>query len=343
MKTDERKMKVLSAIIETYISSGEPVGSKLVAHLLGSTVSSATIRNDMSSLFDMGLLEQPHTSAGRTPSHLGYRMYVDHFLKPHSLSSMEQAELDAMFNVRNPDPDKLLEDTAKALSSITKCAAVSSTITPPSVAVKRVEIIPAGTTSIVIMLIATSGVIKNKVLHVDFTVTNDVVDFFTKFCNSVLDGQSIKSISTMFLNSVAVSLGEYARVFTPLFTAIHELCKEISDGQYYVAGQTSLLYYPELSTVSYELLTLLENKQEMQKIVDMTKGSANLIIGKENVQMELSAASVFVNRYKIGEHSTGALAVIGPMRIDYGRIIPYLNYLSNKLGKLLSDVYDEQI
>ena len=118
MKLDIRKLKVLTAIVETYIETGEPVGSKTVARKLDFQVSSATIRNDMAALFDMGLLEQPHTSAGRVPSHLGYRIYVDQLMHCQPLSEEEQREIDALFNVRDPDPDRLLEDAAEALSLI---------------------------------------------------------------------------------------------------------------------------------------------------------------------------------------------------------------------------------
>lgn len=341
LQINDRKMKVLSAIIETYINTGEPVGSKCVADMLDNKVSSATIRNDMAGLFDMGLLEQPHTSAGRLPSHLGYRVYVDELMTLHKLSKGEISTLEAMFNVRNPDPDKLLEDAATALSALTGCAAVSSTITPPSVKVKKIEIVPTGLTTVVMILMASNGVVKNKVCRVDFVVTNEIMEFFKTFCNSVLVGQSIHDISANFLNSVAISLGEYSRVFTPLLVNINELCTDIAEGQFYSAGQNNLLAYEELSPMAYELLNLLSNKKDMQTIIDNCPHNTALTIGKENNRMELAAASVFITKYNIGNHTTGALGVIGPMRIDYARIIPYLDYFSSKLSKLLSDVYEE--
>ncbi len=162
MKLDIRKLKILTAIVETYIDTGEPVSSKILAQQLGFSVSSATIRNDMAALFEMGLLEQPHTSAGRVPSHLGYRVYVDQLMHCKPLSEEERREIDALFNVRDPDPDKLLEDAAQALADYTNCATVSTTITPKTVLVKRVEIVPAGTRTVVVLVIATNGVIKNK-------------------------------------------------------------------------------------------------------------------------------------------------------------------------------------
>ena len=341
MQIDDRKMQVLLNIVETYINTGEPVGSKCVANMLDNKVSPATVRNDMAGLFDMGLLEQPHTSAGRMPSHLGYRTYVDNLMEVGTLSKNDVLNLDALFNVRNPDPDKLLQDAAGVIANKTNCAAFSSTNTPRSVKVKKIEILSAGKTKVIMILMASSGVIKNKVCRVDFEVTEQILKFFQAFCNSVLVGKSIKDISDSFLNSVAISLGEYSRIFTPLISGISELCTEIADGQYYVAGLNNLLAYNELSPMAYELFGLLDSKKDMQEIIDSCNDDAELMIGKENKRMELTAASVFVRKYHIGEHSTGAVGIISPMRVNYSKVIPYLDYFSDKLSKLLSDVYEE--
>ena len=128
MDLDLRKQKILKAIIEEYTETGEPVGSKKISQLLDINVSSATVRNDMAALFEMGFLEQPHTSAGRVPSHLGYRYYLDNIMESHSLTDFEQASIQAMFNVANPDPERLLEDAAQALANFTHCASLFSTI-----------------------------------------------------------------------------------------------------------------------------------------------------------------------------------------------------------------------
>ena len=131
MELDNRKQKILKAIIEEYTRTGEPVGSKRIAGLLDISVSPATIRNEMASLFEQGYLEQPHTSAGRVPSHLGYRYYLDNLMLPSPISPMEMAAIEAMFNVGDPDPDKLLSDAAQALADYTHCAAISSASMPP--------------------------------------------------------------------------------------------------------------------------------------------------------------------------------------------------------------------
>ena len=261
MKLDIRKLKILTAIVETYIDTGEPVSSKILAQQLGFSVSSATIRNDMAALFELGLLEQPHTSAGRVPSHLGYRVYVDQLMHCKPLSEEERREIDALFNVRDPDPDKLLEDAAQALADYTNCATVSTTITPKTVLVKRVEIVPAGTRTVVVLVIATNGVIKNKVCRVDFRVTGEIVEFLNQFANGRLVGRSVNDISQWYINSISVTLGDYSQLFIPVLATIYELCREINDGQFYTSGGANLLNYKELADIARDLLSAMANRE----------------------------------------------------------------------------------
>ena len=232
MELDSRKQKILKAIIEEYTRTGEPVGSKRISALLDIVASPATIRNDMAILFEMGLLEQPHTSAGRVPSHMGYRYYIDHLMQPSPISPNEIAAMQAMFNVWDPDPDKLLADAAQALADYTHCAAISSTSTPPQVCVRRIELIPAGERTVIIMVIASNGAVKSKVCRVNFSVNQEICKFFTSFANARLAQRSLNEISSSYINSVAYSFGDYSEVFTTLLSAIYSLCKEINDGQF---------------------------------------------------------------------------------------------------------------
>lgn len=343
MQLDERKRKILLTIATTYARTGEPVGSKSVAELLGGTISSATIRNDMAALFDLGLLEQPHTSAGRIPSHLGYRLYIDQLLSPQPLDSENRDEIDAMFNVRNPDPDRLLEDAAVALAALTGCATISTTITPASVTVKRVDIIPAGLSTVAILIIASNGVIKNKVCRVDFLVTPKVIEFFTAFAKGRIAGHTLEELTLQYLNSVGVSLGDYSQLFTPILAAIYELCREIYGGQFYIAGQTNLLRYPEYKNAGYDLLRFLSHKEKVLELVDGSPGRTTTIhIGPENPQAELMGSSVVVTKYNIGRHTTGAIGIIGPVRLDYETAIPKVEYFAQTMGALLSETFEEQ-
>lgn len=339
MELDERKLRILSAIVSLYIKTGEPVGSKAVCSIRGIEVSSATVRNEMSALFDMGLLEQPHTSAGRIPSHLGYRVYIDRLMRCDPLTRDEADELDALFNVGDPDPDRLIEDATLRLSEYTGCATVSVTTTAQSVHVKRVELVPIDARTVVIMILANNGVIKSKVCRVDFLVTRDLCEFFTKFANDRLCGRSLYDISVLYLNSVAVSLGEYSRLFTPLLAAIYELCKEIYDGQYYICGTSNLLAYRELAEAAHDLFILLSSREQMTALLAQGAPRVRVMIGKENHTQELTDSSLMVAHYKIGSDCSGAIALIGPVRLPYPKLIPRLEYFSDTLSRLLSDIY----
>lgn len=335
-----RQQKILAAVIENFIRTGEPVGSKLLSGQLGFQVSPATIRSEMAWLFEMGYLEQPHTSAGRVPSHLGYREYIDSLMTCKPLTEDEKNEINSLFNVRDPDPDRLLEDAAEALSDYTNCATVTSAITSKTVAVRRIELIAAGGGTVVILVIATNGVIRNKVCRVDFKVTSELLEFFTKFANARLVGRSIDTITSDYLSSVSITLGEYSRVFTPLLVAIYELCKEINDGQYYLSGSTKLLEYTELSQLVHDLLIMLGNRERLQRLFDADSRDFKILIGKENSLMELSGASIVATHYDIAGERAGTVGLIGPVRLDYAKLIPHLEYFAKKLGEVLSEAYE---
>ena len=342
MKLDARKLQVLAAIVEAYIATGEPVSSKRLVRQLGFPVSSATIRNDMAALFEMGLLEQPHTSAGRVPSHLGYRIYVDQLMKPRPLTEEERREIDALFNVRDPDPDKLLEDAAEALAEYTNCATVSTTITPRTVQVKRVEIVPAGQRTVVVLVIATNGVIKNRVCRVPFNLNEQLVEFANKFCNGRLAGRSVSEITQQYVNAVSVTLGDYAALFLPLLATVYELCKEINDGQFYTSGGANLLGYKEFADVARQLLETMQNRDELLGVIASREDAVFITIGKENTRSELVDTSVVVTKYHIGAQNEGAIGIIGPVRMDYARIIPHLEYFSQTLGRLLAETFEQE-
>lgn len=342
MALDTRKRRILEAVVEQFINTGEPVGSKYVANLMNNEVSSATIRNDMTLLEASGYLEQPHTSSGRIPTNIGYRAYIDEVMQKQPLSLAERAEIDAMFNVRNANPDQLLEDAAEALAKLTKLASVTITMIPSTVTVKKIEIIPAGARTVVILLIASSGVIKNKVCRVDFNVTEQIVEFFLHFADSQLVGKSIDEITTSYLSAVSVSLGEYARLFMPVFAALYDVVKEISEGQYYTKGITNLLEYNELSVGAYELFSFIEKRKEMLEVITSAHSPVQIMVGHESTAGPLSESSVLIARYNIGKNvGAGAIGLIGPTRMDYARLLPHVEYFAQTLGKLLSETYNE--
>ncbi|MEG0754112.1 MAG: HrcA family transcriptional regulator, partial [Angelakisella sp.] len=195
---------------------------------------------------------------------------------------------------------------------------------------------------VVILLIASNGMIKNKVCRVDFNLVPRIVEFFTSFANSRLAGRSINDITAEYINSMSFSLGEYTDIFTPLLTAIYDLCREASDGRIYYSGESNLLEYDELRRVANQLFKVLDSREDMMSIIEKDPQDMGISIGRENQRMELNDSSVIISRYKIGDDSLGAIGLIGPVRMDYAKLIPHLEYFSAMLGKLINDTLKEQ-
>jgi len=339
---EERRLRTLTAVVERYIETGDPVGSKYVAQWMGNAVSSATIRNDMAALEALGLLDHRHTSSGRVPSHAGYRVYVNRVMRLVPLSSAERGGIDALFNVRDADPDRVLADAAQSLADMTGMAAVSATVLRNTATVRSVDIVPAGENAVVILLIASSGVIRNKVCRVDFTVTDAIVRFFKEFAAAQLVGRSLDAITSSYINSLSVPLGDYARLFVPVFTAIYELVREINDGQLTVRGATNLLDCPDLSETAHELLRFFEDREQMRMLLSLDEVPVRVTIGRENAARPLEEASVLLTRYPIGKNAWSLLGLIGPARMDYAKLLPRVEYFGRTLGKLLGEIYTEE-
>jgi heat-inducible transcriptional repressor len=342
MALTPRQQQILSAIVDIYIRTGEPVGSKVISQTAGLRVSPATVRSEMANLYDWGYLEQPHTSAGRVPSHLGYREYIDSLMTCRPLAQDERDEIESLFNVKNPDPDKLLGDAAEALSAYTGYATVTSSIVPKTVRVRKIELIAAGSNTVVILLVASNGVVRNKVCRVDFSVTPEMVGFFNKFANARFEGRSIESVTSGYIGSISLTLGEYSRMFTTILVAIFELCREVAEGRYYISGGTKLLAYDEISKMARELLSLLEDRDKMQALFGAYDRNLKIMIGKENPTAELTDSSVLVTHYDIAGEPAGMVGLIGPVRIDYAKLIPHLEYFAKMLGSLMSETLESE-
>ena len=204
---DDRKLKILSAVVDEYIVTGEPVGSKAIMKYVNT--SSATIRNEMAELEKQGYLEQPHTSAGRVPTYNGYRLYVDRLVKTNPLSKEEKAMLDGMILTDDLTEEGLVQSVSAALAELTNCAAVVSTSVPKFSVITKVEVIPTGKRMYVLLLITSSGSIKNKVCRLEFDLSSEQLEFFENFMRENLEGVSIDSLSDEMLKNLESAMGTY--------------------------------------------------------------------------------------------------------------------------------------
>ncbi len=345
VELSERKKKLLAAIVERYIATGEPVGSKSLVEALDMAVSSATVRNEMAELAALGYLEQPHTSAGRIPSGLGYRYYVDHLMGRYELSPNEKRVIDAKLQTASGDVQKVLESAGSILSEMTRCAAVSTTPADEAAVVRRVELVPIGSRTAMIVMLTSSGILKSRVCKTISEITVDMAESFYNIVNANFIGKPAAAMHIAKIQTLAVSLGEKSLDMTPLLVALADVAAMTERTELLLEGQSNLLGYKEYEQNAYELIEFLRHGEMLGQLfsghTNAGDGAPRILIGKENRFRELQNSSMIFGNYEIAGHESGTIGLIGPTRIDYARLIPSLRYLTEIVGKILSDTVEE--
>ncbi|MBE6854599.1 MAG: heat-inducible transcription repressor HrcA [Ruminococcus sp.] len=333
---DNRKLKILAAVVDEYVRTGEPVGSKVIASLPQIQVSAATVRNDMAVLEQLGYLEQPHTSAGRVPTYNGYRLYIDELMAAEPLPAEEQQRLDDMLAEQGAVTEELLIQSATtALAELTQCAAVVSSAMPKFSIISKVEVIPTGKRLYVILLITSSGSIKNKVCRLEFDLSHEQLDFFTHFMEENLQGVSVEALSEDTIAQLITALGAYMTTLSPLVEGICELSRDLAHKELTVSGTRNLLSCAELDKM--DIVRFMEETDTVIPLLDDAFGDIQVMFSEEKSNFVIGNSSLIVSKYKKGGKMAGSLGVIGPMRLDYKKIIPYIQYFSQKLTDLVSD------
>ncbi len=340
MSLDDRKLLVLSTIVNEYIRTGEPVGSKTIIANSKINVSSATVRNDMAALEKLGLLEQPHTSAGRIPTYLGYRLYIERLMHPHVLSAKEKREIDEQLTQNGITAENVVDNAVQVLSDLTQLTVVNSNNMPHFSVITRVEVIPAGRRLYALLIITSTGAIKNKICRLEFDLTNEQLGFFAEFVNKNLTGTNIEELTPAMLQNLAIALGSYMISLSPLLYAVYELSEEFTKNSINIRGEQRLLEAGNMN--STEIIRFLNEKQELARLLSNAFSGIKVIFGKENDTFSITNSSMVVSPYKIGEAPGGSLGIIGPLRLDYAKVIPYMQYFSESVTKLLSDILHEE-
>ena len=332
---NDRKLKILAAVVDEYIRTGEPVGSKAISKLSGINVSAATIRNDMAALEQLGYLEQPHTSAGRIPTFLGYRLYIDELMDLPTLSDEEKARIDSMLGDRDTPEELLIQNAATALTEITHCAAVVTNNTPKFSVISKVEVIPTGRRVYVILLITSNGSIKNKACRLEFDLNHEQLDFFTHYIEENLNGVSVEDLSEEMFDRMVAAVSAYMVSLSPLVKGISELSGDLMQEQLTLSGSENLLSCDELDKM--EVVRFIEHKSELTSLLEDTFSGIQVKFGSKNDTFAIGNSSLIVSKYCKDGKDVGSLGVIGPVRVDYKKIIPYVEYLTQKISYLMSD------
>lgn len=337
----ERKNQILASVIELYIKTGEPVGSKGLLAATGMNCSSATVRNEMNELDQLGYLIQPHTSAGRIPSEKGYRYYVDNLMHVRDVDEYTKRMIDAGISSAVGDPEKLVNRARELLADITKCACVSTAPAGATNLIRKIELVPVGVHTAMMVLLTSNGILKSRMCRVDSGLSVNLVESFYNLTDSYFIGKPAGDIDLASIQTVAASVDDDYFSMLPLLAAVSELAGSINDSRLVIGGSSNLLSLKDYGDRIAALLEFLSKKEPMSEVILSSKGKLNVSIGTENKFKQLEDSSVVISKYTVNGDDSGTIGVIGPTRMDYETIIPSVRYLTDIVGRLISSALDE--
>ena len=337
----ERKKQILAAVVEQYIKTGEPVGSKELLALTGMAVSSATVRNEMSDLASMGYLDQPHTSAGRIPSQSGYRYYVDHLMKNREVDELNKRLIEAGVSSAVGDPEKLIAQAGEVLADLTKCACISTAPGGDAMLIRRIELVPVGAHTAMLVLLTSNGILKSRLCRLDCELTAKLCEEFYNIVDSAIVGKPAGEISVASMQTIAASAGTNPLAMIPLMAAVCELARSTANSKIILGGSSNLFSHKDYKADAVELLDFLSRKEPITEVISGIKEPINVKIGKENLYRQLENSSVIVAKYSVGDSDSGTIGIIGPTRMDYENIIPSVRYLTDLVGRLITQALEE--
>ena len=341
MELDDRKLKILQAVIKNYLETGEPVGSRTISKFTDLNLSSATIRNEMADLEELGYIVQPHTSAGRIPTDKGYRLYVD---------TMMQEKVDEVNNMRDVLIEKadkmenLLQQVAKLLAMNTNYATMVTTPKYRSRKIKFIQLTEVDEYQVLAVIVLEGNIVKNKMFTSAVALQKEETLKLNLALNTFLQGLDIEEINIGLVQKLKSQVGDYANLVTEILDAVAQALNEEGDVRVYTSGATNILKYPELSDMSKarEILTTLENKEELTQFVEnngqpVDKKSIQVYIGDENQVDSMKDCSVVTATYEIEEGIYGKVGIIGPKRMDYEKVVGTLQNMMSQLDDVFKN------
>ncbi len=346
MELSERKKKVLRSVVDLYIRTAEPVGSKAIAELPDMKYSSATIRNEMADLTSLGLLEQPHTSAGRIPSAAGYRMYVDELMMDYRLSIDETKSINSAIEEKMAKVDKMVEKVAKLVSQATDLPAISVAARQKAACVQHFELVQAGKGSIVLMLMLPGDQVVNKVIKLPVSLTETDLKLLSAVLNAAMAEVPLEDLTAELMEKVMRSAGAAAPLVPVILDFTQETLKNQGAANMAVFGQSRLLGLPEYRDVDKAqrvMASIDEDALSNLPAVMQNSQGTKVIVGPENVSDELKDTSVVMTKFDIGDGMQGMIGVVGPTRMDYAKVTARLSYFAESLSKMFAKPEQAQL
>ncbi len=340
MGLSERKRLILQAIIEDYIQTAEPVGSRNIAknHDLG--LSAATIRNEMADLEDMGYLDKPHASAGRIPSEMGYRFYVDSLMSRYSLTLDEINSLQHSMDGKYSQLESVISTISDIITKTTNYPAIIEMPSAQKIRLKNVRLILIERGAVLIVVVTDTGVVRNQHLKVSDEVDYDVIDSIANFLSTQLAGLCAEDFTAARLMLIYEAMVPYGTILKSVMEFVLE-CLEDSARKVYIGGASNILNNPEFENIdrAKKFLKFIDSKENVTKmlggLIDDGNGEISIKIGSENGVEEMSDTSLVVANYRVGDKLTGKIGIIGPKRMDYARVVSSLELINDKLTEIL--------
>ena len=336
MELSDRKLKILKAIIDDYIDTGIPVGSRTLSKKPDLDYSPATIRNEMADLGEMGFLDQPHTSAGRTPSDKAYRLYVDRMMHIGRVTKDEALFIRNYFDTRIGEIGEVLESAAKALSDMTKHISMVTAPTLKGAKLRRIQIVKITETKALLVFVTDNGLVQDKMIHIPAAMDAHQLEILSNMLTDRVQSTSLKEAEEIIKSSCMDALNEQKLIMGEVLDAINmnREKKELAIG-----GAQNIFNYPEYKDVSkaQHFLQLLETKDMLYQVMSNAADlEFSVRIGRENPYDDFKDMSIVTATYKIGGEKIGSFGVIGPTRMDYARVLSVLNYVGMSLSDILS-------
>ena len=335
---NERKKKILQIIIEDYISSAEPVGSRTIARKYDLGLSPATIRNEMSDLELLGYLEQPHTSAGRIPSAQAYRFYVDALIEPGTLTDNDMALIDGWYNERRRNIDDIFQSTAKILSRMTQNVSMVLTNQQTIANFCYLKFLPLDSQHAILCIVADDGSIDTNVVDIPLGMSSEEMDYLAGKMSKLLEDRNLSDISVEILQNVHTDVVEDKLIFSSLLQAVRKMTWRRQEQKVFLGGTKQLLNQPEFRDVERvrNLLGILEEEKVLKDLLQGGEDSGlKVTIGSENKFTGIQDCSMVQATYRLNGQIVGTMAVLGPTRMEYGKVISVMDYLHKYLKTIL--------
>lgn len=346
MELCDRKKQILQAIVDEYVETAEPIGSRTIANKNGINLSSATIRNEMAGLEELGFLDKPHTSAGRVPSVLGYRFYVNSLMHKRYLTYEESERLHYAMRIRLREVDEIIAETSKIVSKLMDYTVIVTAPKPQKLTIRSIKLLPIGGQQLLFAIITNAESVKNIGIEIPYKLSDEYVYFCSRVLSEKLVGKSPYDITNEQLIFIKTSFEKSPGLFKIIISYLFEWFDRACKGSVYAGGVFNMFNHPEYRDINRarEVIKFLDNKENMKNIVEDGNNvkKVKIKIGDENEAEELRDCSVVIANYNALDNMHGSIGVIGPMRMDYSKVVSSLEVVTEKLNKLIYKMYIEE-